>query len=96
MIVYYRMHMQHKTFLLLKELEEQNRTITRISKRQEAALKKYHNEETQLPHLLEAHKMEIKILQDKLRKVYNIFFLPFNLYNLNFYLFFFKLLVNEH
>ncbi|XP_045129430.1 uncharacterized protein LOC123515081 [Portunus trituberculatus] len=52
----------------IKELEEQNRLLLRVSKRQEAALTRYHDMKSELPHILEAHKLEINVLQEKLRR----------------------------
>ncbi|XP_018011075.1 uncharacterized protein LOC108668383 [Hyalella azteca] len=53
----------------IKELEDKNRLLVRLCKRQEAELRKFHEARSELPHLLEAHKMEILVLQDRLRKL---------------------------
>ncbi|XP_050711315.1 uncharacterized protein LOC126995630 isoform X2 [Eriocheir sinensis] len=52
----------------IKELEEQNRLLVRVSKRQETALTRYHDMKSELPHILESHKIEINVLQEKLRR----------------------------
>ncbi|XP_066937469.1 lebercilin-like protein isoform X1 [Macrobrachium rosenbergii] len=52
----------------IKELEEQNRLLVRVGKRQEAALRRYQDMKSELPHIIEAHKIEIHVLQEKLRR----------------------------
>lgn len=52
----------------IKELEEQNRLLVRMGKRQEAALARYQDAKSELPHIIEAHKIEINVLQEKLRR----------------------------
>ncbi|XP_071537376.1 uncharacterized protein [Panulirus ornatus] len=52
----------------IKELEEQNRLLVRIGKRQETALTRYQDTKSELPHIIEAHKLEINVLQEKLRR----------------------------
>nr|XP_045597897.1 nucleolar protein dao-5-like [Procambarus clarkii]XP_045597898.1 nucleolar protein dao-5-like [Procambarus clarkii] len=52
----------------IKELEEQNRLLVRMGKRQEAALTRYQDTKSELPHIIEAHKIEINVLQEKLRR----------------------------
>ncbi|XP_076056515.1 uncharacterized protein LOC143034400 [Oratosquilla oratoria] len=52
----------------IKELEEQNRLLVRVGKRQEAALARYENMKSQLPLIIEAHQIEIGILKEKLRR----------------------------
>ncbi|KAF2356453.1 Lebercilin domain [Trinorchestia longiramus] len=53
----------------MQELEEKNKLLVRLCKRQEAELRKFHEAKSELPHLLQAHKMEILVLQDRLRKL---------------------------
>ncbi|KAK7068715.1 hypothetical protein SK128_026446 [Halocaridina rubra] len=50
------------------ELQDQNRLVVRLCKRQEAALQRYQDMRTELPHIIEAHKIEINVLQEKLRR----------------------------
>ncbi|XP_047487639.1 serine/arginine repetitive matrix protein 1-like [Penaeus chinensis] len=52
----------------IKELEEQNRLLVRLGKRQEAALVRYQDMKSELPHIIEAHKIEINVLHEKLRR----------------------------
>ena len=50
-------------------MEDENRLLVRVSKRQESALKKYHDMKSELPHLVISHRQEINSLQTRLRRV---------------------------
>ncbi|CAL4114756.1 unnamed protein product, partial [Meganyctiphanes norvegica] len=53
------------------ELEDQNRLLMRLGKRQESHLQRFQDMKSELPHIIEAHKMEIGVLREKLRRMTN-------------------------
>jgi chromosome segregation ATPase len=52
----------------LTEMKEENKLLKKTQKRQEKALNKFENEESDLPQLLQSHNNEVRTLRDQLRK----------------------------
>lgn len=52
----------------LTEMREENKLLKKTQKRQEKALNKFENEESDLPQLLQRHNNEVRTLRDQLRK----------------------------
>lgn len=50
------------------DLEEENKVLKRLQRRQEKALEKFEHEESDLPQLLQRHNNELRSLKDQLRK----------------------------
>lgn len=52
----------------MEEMKEENKLLRKTQKRQEKALNKFENEESDLPQLLQRHSNEVRTLREQLKK----------------------------